>query len=85
MRLSLGFNGPDGDEPEYIDALKKVVGLSKKYGLVSGIFSAGPVALKKHLGLSFDYSMASSDTGALTSGLKMGLDASREAVKVAKL
>lgn len=85
MRLSLGFNGADGDEKEYLDALEKVVSLSKKYDLVSGIFSAGPEVLKKHVALGFSYSMASSDTGLISVGAKAALEASRKAVTAAKL
>ena len=54
MRLSLGFSGGDGDEAEYQQALKKVVDLCKKNGIVSGIYSTGLDALKKHVAVGFD-------------------------------
>jgi 2-keto-3-deoxy-L-rhamnonate aldolase RhmA len=85
MRLSLSLGGADGDEGVYVDALKKVVALSKKLDLVSGIFSAGPEALKKHVSLGFSYSMASSDTGLISVSAKAAIEASRKAVNAAKL
>jgi 2-keto-3-deoxy-L-rhamnonate aldolase RhmA len=85
MRLSLGLTGADGNEAEYLDALKKIVSLGKKLGLVVGILAAGPEALKKYISIGFDYFLVASDSAALTSGAKAALDSFRTASNDAKL
>jgi 2-keto-3-deoxy-L-rhamnonate aldolase RhmA len=85
MRLSLGLGGAFGTEDAYVDALRRVVSLSKKNSLVCGIFSAGPEALKYYASLGFDYFMVTGDTTLISVGAKAAVESSREAIDSAKL
>jgi 2-keto-3-deoxy-L-rhamnonate aldolase RhmA len=85
LRLSLGLSGADGVEPEYVEALEKLVRVSHENQVTIGIFSAGPEVLKKHIGMGFDYFLVAGDSTALVTGANAALISCKNAVADAKL
>lgn len=85
LRLSLGLQGADGQEPEYVKALEKILSIGKRLSMPVGIFSASPDALKVHLRMGFSFLLVGGDTTALANGAKAVVDSSREVCGKTKL
>ena len=85
LRLSMGLQGADGQEPEYVQALEKIVRIGKRVGIPVGIFSASPESLKVHLAMGFSFVLVSRDAMALTNGVQSAMDVSRQVVRELKL
>lgn len=79
LRLSLGISGFDGDEPEFVNALTKIVAAGKAHNKPVGIFVGSEHAAKRAIGLGFsfliyqcDYSMLGDTARAIfESGSKL--------------
>lgn len=82
LRLSLGLPvGIDGPEPDFVDALKKIVGAAKKHGKVVGIVALGEDAIRKRAAEGFEYILSAFDAGSLMSGLATELITARRGVE----
>lgn len=85
LRLSMGLVGADGKEPEYLQALVKIVRIGKGVGIPVGIFSPSPEALKDHLTMGFSFLLVAGDSTALVNGAELAIDSSRKACREMKL
>lgn len=84
LRLSLGLSpGLDGDESEFRDAVKKIIGSAKKHGKVVGTVAMGDGPIKNRVEEGIDFLFTGFDFGALVSGLSMELEASKKSVQEA--
>ena len=56
LRLSLGLAPAiDGEEPEFVEALQKIVEAAKKHGKVVGCMGIGEAAVKKRVVEGMDF------------------------------
>lgn len=79
LRLSLGLPaGLDGEEPEFVDAIKKIVSALKKVGKPIGTVALGETITRKRAADGFDFLLSTFDFGALASGLATDLKAARK-------
>lgn len=86
LRLSLGLSAaPDGKEPEYLQALEKIVQIAKRLGTPVGIFSASPEILKGHVAMGFNFLLVAGDSTALTNGARLAVDSARTACREGNL
>lgn len=84
LRLSLGLPPAiDGTEPEFVDALKKIVSVAKKYGKVVGCMGIGEVAAQRRAAEGMDFLMSTFDNGAMASGFASDLAAARKGIQSA--
>lgn len=84
LRLSLGM-GPaiDGTEPEFLDAMNKVVAAAKKYGKVVGTMGIGEEVAKKRAAEGHDFLLSTFDNGAMVAGFTRDLEAAKRGVETA--
>ncbi len=81
LRLSLGMSAAiDGPEPEFADALKKIVATAKRFGKV-GTVALGGEAITKRALEGFDFVLTGFDMGALASGMAQELATARKSVQ----
>ncbi|KAG9665031.1 hypothetical protein KCU98_g1328, partial [Aureobasidium melanogenum] len=55
LRMSMGLKGGDGTEDEYLEALKKLVRISKAHNKPIGIFADGPDSCRSRAREGFDF------------------------------
>ena len=84
LRLALGL-GPalDGTEPEFVNAMAKIVAAAKKHGKVVGTMGIGEEVAKKRASEGFDFLVSSSASGAMVAGIARELNAARSGVEAA--
>lgn len=78
LRLSLGFSGVDGSEPEYLGAIEKICGLGRRYGKIVGSLALSPEAIWKRTQDGMKFLVISSDASTLAAGLATNLERSRQ-------
>lgn len=84
LRLSLGMSpAVDGTEPEFLEAMAKVVTVAKKHGKVVGTMGMGEEVAKKRAAEGMDFLLSTFDNGAMVAGFKRELDAARKGVESA--
>lgn len=84
LRLSLGLAPAlDGDEPEFLDALKRIVNAAKKRGKVVGCMGIGEVSAQRRAAEGMDFILSSFDNGAMVSGFAADLAAARKGIEAA--
>jgi len=84
LRLSLGLpGGIDGPEPEFKDALKKVISVGKKLGKPIGSMGIGADNCKNRTEIGMDFLLSSIDSAALGAGLAKDIEAAKEGIKSA--
>ncbi|KAF9882944.1 hypothetical protein FE257_004855 [Aspergillus nanangensis] len=77
--------GADGQEPEYVQALERIVRIARREKIGVGIFSATPEALKVHLAMGFNFVLVAGDSTALMNGATMAMDSASETRRGIKL
>ena len=82
LRLSIGLPaGLDGDETEFVDAIKKIVNAAKRLGKPVGTVALGKEIARKRAADGFDFLLSTFDFGALLSGLATDLKAARSGIQ----
>jgi 2-dehydro-3-deoxyglucarate aldolase/4-hydroxy-2-oxoheptanedioate aldolase len=84
LRLSIGLPPAiDGTEPEFVDALKKIVTTAKKYGKVVGCMGIGEKAAQRRAAEGMDFLLSTFDNGAMVSGFATDLAAAKRGIQAA--
>lgn len=84
LRLSLGMPPAiDGTEPEFLEAMKKIVDVAKKHGKVAGTMGMGEDAAKKRAAEGYEFLLSTFDNGAMVGGFARDLEAARRGVDIA--
>lgn len=74
LRLSLGLSGADGEEPVYKAALQKIIGATKKRGMVVGSLALDEKIARKRAMEGFNFLVVSTDAMSMVSRVKLDLD-----------
>lgn len=83
LRMALGLpGGQDGGEPEFEQAIKKIMSAAKKLNKVVGSIAMGEMVTKKRTEDGMDFLVATADTGVLSSGFVRDLAISKLASTV---
>ena len=80
LRSSMGLEGADGEEVEYVAGLSRILAIGKRLGKPVGILGAEGAALARQVSLGFDYFLLAGDWVFLAKGAAMTLDAARRSV-----
>lgn len=81
LRLSLGLPpAMDGTEPEFVDALKKIVSVAKKHGKIVGSVGIGETIAQRRAAEDMDFLLSTFDNGAMASGFASDLAAARKGI-----
>jgi 2-keto-3-deoxy-L-rhamnonate aldolase RhmA len=62
LRMSMGLKGGDGTEDDYLEALKKLVRISKAHNKPIGIFADGPDSCRSRACEGFDFLLVCTET-----------------------
>ncbi|RFU25345.1 hypothetical protein B7463_g10991, partial [Scytalidium lignicola] len=81
LRLSLGLAGFDGEEEEFIAALKKIVAAADEQGKPVGIFAGSEKAVKRAIEIGFSFLLCKSDYSMLAEGAAATLETGRAAIE----
>jgi len=81
MRLTYDFPGGDGDEPEYLQALERVVAAGKANNVPVGTLAMTPEIQEKRLKEGFQFLLTTIDGLALEQGLKAALQGATGAAR----
>ncbi|MCJ1299542.1 hypothetical protein MMC08_002334 [Hypocenomyce scalaris] len=73
LRLSMGLMGADGEEEQWIQALKKIADLGKKMRIAVGIFSVSSEAMLRQKKMGFSYFLVAGDLTSLSAGATSAL------------
>jgi 2-keto-3-deoxy-L-rhamnonate aldolase RhmA len=65
LRSSMGFDGPDGDEEQYMQALQKILTLGKRLKKPVGILMS-TIAPRQPIDMGFDYFLITGDADLMT-------------------
>ena len=83
LRLSIGLPpAVDGDEPEFLNALKRITSAAKKHGKIVGCMGMGEEAARKRAAEGMDFVLSTFDNGAMVAGFANELAAAHKGVKV---
>lgn len=84
LRLSMGMPpAVDGTEPEFLDAMGKVVAAAKKHGKVVGTMGMGEDVAKRRASEGHDFLLSTFDNGAMMGGFIRELEAAKKGVDAA--
>ncbi|RFU27375.1 hypothetical protein B7463_g8975, partial [Scytalidium lignicola] len=83
LRSSMGFSGSDGDEEEYINALKKILAIAKKLNIPVGILGSQD-KLPRQVEMGFDYFLLAGDAALLVQGAELVLGKAKKSILEAK-
>jgi len=82
LRFSLGFPpGLDGPEPEFAEALEKIIASAKKHGKLVGTVAIGEEVCRKRAAEGMDYLLTGFDFGAMATGLASDMAAARKGIE----
>lgn len=70
LRQSLGLPGGDGEEPEFVRALKTVLEIGKRLGLHIGTVAGNEAAAKRKTEMGFSFLLTGQDPNFLAAGAK---------------
>ncbi|KAH0847250.1 hypothetical protein AYO21_10847 [Fonsecaea monophora] len=68
LRQSLGLPGGDGEEPEFIQALEKILSIGRKYGVEIGTVAGTEQAVRRKKEMGFSFLLSGSDSSFLAAG-----------------
>jgi 2-keto-3-deoxy-L-rhamnonate aldolase RhmA len=85
LRLSMGLNGPHGEEKEYTVALEKILEIGRSLEIPVGIFAASEAVMERMAKMGFLFFLVTGDNAALVSGANSALEKSRVAMQKAKI
>lgn len=83
LRSSMGYDGPDGDEEKYIQALKKILELGKRLDKPIGILLS-PTAPERQVEMGFDYFLMTGDADLMARAARTMVESMVDFVKRAK-
>jgi 2-keto-3-deoxy-L-rhamnonate aldolase RhmA len=79
LQFSLGMPPAlDGAEPEFVNALKKIIDTGKKLGKVVGTMGIGENVARKRASEGMDFLLASFDQGAMMTGMAQDVAAAQK-------
>jgi 2-keto-3-deoxy-L-rhamnonate aldolase RhmA len=81
LRLSLGLNGGDGLEPEYIQALNKICSLTKKYNKIVGSLGMDATTVRRRAEDGMNFLVVSADANILDVGFQKALGVAHESIQ----
>lgn len=83
LRFSLGMApAVDGPEPEFLNALKRIVDSGKKLGKVVGTMGMGEDHARKRTAEGMDFLLSTFDNGAMVAGMAQEIAAARRGAKL---
>jgi 2-keto-3-deoxy-L-rhamnonate aldolase RhmA len=68
----------DGSEPEFVSALKKIVGTAKSLGKIAGTMGIGENVARKRASEGMDFLLSSFDQGAMMTGMSQDVAAAQK-------
>jgi len=83
LRASMGFSGSDGDEPQYLDALQKILSIAKRLEIPVGILGS-QTALARQVEMGFRFFLLVGDAELLYKGAQLVLTSARESIRESK-
>lgn len=84
LRQSLGLSGGDGEEPQFIEALEKVLRIGKRLGLNIGTVAGTEAAAKRKTEMGFAFLLTGQDPNFLAAGAKASWQQADKGVKAAR-
>ncbi|KAK3724826.1 hypothetical protein LTR37_000874 [Vermiconidia calcicola] len=84
LRLSIGLPPAiAGEEPQFLDALRRITNAAKKHGKVVGCMGMGEQAAMERAAEGMDFLLSTFDNGAMVTGFATELAAARKGVQAA--
>ena len=80
LRASMGFDGPDGDERQYLEALEKVLALGKRLKKPVGILLS-PTEPVRQIKMGFDYFLMTGDADLMAQAAKAAIRTTKDIVR----
>ena len=84
LRSSLGLPGGDGEEPEFIEALEKVLAIGRRLSLHIGTVASSEAAAKRKTEMGFSFLLTGTDSAFLVSGATHASQQATNGVKSAR-